>query len=171
MAWRYDFAAILRRRQLWCRSRVGEWFCGSENGDGFALLCLGVVPVPRQRGIRQNEAGQLPPAPRPSKRASEHQRRAFALSDFATGLVATELEGFASAFAKVTVDVPEGGLFAFMTPPSADFSLTCGQKVHTSCRGQRRHVTSPLPLSFYCARDKERTRFLLKRVVIKRRFL
>ena len=40
---------------------------------------------------------------------------------------------------------PSGGLFAFQTPFSADFSLTCGQKVHTPCRGQRRHVTSPLP--------------------------
>ena len=64
-----------------------------------------------------------------------------------------------------------GGLFAFKTPASADYSLTCGHKAHTPCRGQRRHVTSPLPLSFYCARDKERTRFLLKLVVIKRRFL
>lgn len=90
IAWRYDLAAILRRRPLWCRSRVGEWFCGSENGDGFALLCLGVVPVPRLRGIRQNEAGKHPPAPRSSKRASERQRWAFALSDFATGLVAIE---------------------------------------------------------------------------------
>ena len=40
---------------------------------------------------------------------------------------------------------PSGGLFAFQTPVSADFSLTCGQKVHTPCRGQQRHVTSPLP--------------------------
>ena len=40
---------------------------------------------------------------------------------------------------------PSGGLFAFQTPHSADFSLTRGQKVHTPCRGQRRHVTSPLP--------------------------
>ena len=35
--------------------------CGSENGDGFALLCLGVVPVPRLRGTQSNEAGQHVP--------------------------------------------------------------------------------------------------------------
>ena len=71
-------------------ARVGEWFCGSEDENGFALLCPGVVPGPRLRGTQRNEAGQLPPAPRPSKRASEHQRRAFAFSDFAIGLAAIE---------------------------------------------------------------------------------
>lgn len=41
--------------------------------------------------------------------AAERQRRAFALGDFAAGLAAIEFGGFTSAFAKATVDVPEGG--------------------------------------------------------------
>ena len=36
--------------------------------------------------------------------ASERQRRAFALGDFAAGLAAIEFGGFASAFAKATAD-------------------------------------------------------------------
>ena len=45
------------------------------------------------RRICRNEAGKHPPAPRLTKRASECQRRAFALSDFAIGLVAIEIGG------------------------------------------------------------------------------
>ena len=49
-----------------------------------------------------------------------------------------------------------GGLFAFQTPPSADFSLTSGQKAHTPYRGQRRHVTSPLPPLVFIAPEPRR---------------
>lgn len=63
--------------------RIGEW--------GWIRASLPRRSSgPRLRGTQRNEAGQLPPAPRSSKRASEHQRRAFALSDFAIGLVAIE---------------------------------------------------------------------------------
>ena len=44
----------------------------------------------RLRGTQRNEAGKHPPAPRSTKRASEHQRLVFCLSDFDTGLAAIE---------------------------------------------------------------------------------
>ena len=49
----------------------------------------------RPAGSRRPEAAALSGLrePRPSKRASEHQRRAFALCDFAIGLVAIEIGG------------------------------------------------------------------------------
>lgn len=54
---------------------------------------------------------------------------------------------------------PSGGLFAFQTPVSADFSLTCGQKVHTPCRGQRRNVTSPFGGSYFNVPKRKRDDF------------
>ena len=55
--------------------------------------------------------------------------------------------------------LPSGGLFAFQTPFSADFSLTCGQKVHTPCRGQRRNVTSPFGDSYFIVPKQNRDFF------------
>lgn len=51
--------------------------------------------------------------------AAERQRRAFALGDFADGLAAIEFGGFTSAFAKATVDVPEGGQVVTRHVPAA----------------------------------------------------
>ena len=123
------------------------------------------------RHPKERSRATTPPSPRPSKRASEHQRRAFALSDFATGLAAIEIGeirvrlrqgngGCSSSRPFCVYDAPFGGFFSNLWSESP----------HRLPRSAETRDLSSAPSRFYCARAKERTRSLLKRVVIKRRF-